>query len=482
MHIVAKRGSGHTKNYSKRAVKNGYLLRHANDVEAFNVKLWARESVSILMDNMVMGNLVHRDFSPMVQDFGDTVNTRKPAEFTTIRKTDDDNVTIQNATATNIPVKLNQNVHVSYLIRDGQESVSFQSLVDTFLEPAMISEADFVDRVLTSQVYQFRGNSSGRLGVMDETNAKNYVLNARKVMNDNRAYTRDRNLVLSSAAETTLLDVVQFTDADRVGDEGQAMREALLGKKFGFRVLMDQNMPYITPGGATVTGAINNAGGYAAGTSTFTVDGLSAAITAGTWFKIAGDDTPLHVASTTGGSTPTAIVSNFATKRVVADNAVITLYPKTTTTAAYTYDSATNTGYAKGIAINAFSGTTPQVGQLVSFGSSTVRYAIIRVASSTEIWLDRPIEESIGSGATVNLGPDGGYNFAFNRKALTMVSRPLALPRPSTGAIADVVNFNNMSMRVTISYDGEKQGHLVTMDALFGVKVLDLDLGAVMFS
>lgn len=481
MHVIAKRSGSHTPNYSRRAVKNGYLIGRANDVEAFNVKHWSRESIRILMSNMVMGDLIHKDFSTQIQDYGDTVNTRKPAEFTTIRKTADDDVTIQNATATNVPVKLNQLIHVSYLIRDGQETTSFESLVDTFLEPAMISEAEFVDSVLTGQAYQFLANSGGRLATMDSSNAKSYLLETRKVMNNNRAFSQ-RNLIVGTDAESTLLDVAAFTDADKRGDNGEAQANAVLGRKFGFNINMCQNAPYVTSMASLVTGAINNAAGYGAGTTSLTVDGLSAAITAGTYFTVAGDNTPQQVVSTTGGSTPTAIVCTPGLKRSVADNAVITLYPVSATTAAYSYDATTNTGYSKGIAITAFSGNTPQVGQLVSFGSSTIKYAITRVASTTEIWLDRPIEASISSGDKVNLGPNGGYNLAFHRNALTMVSRPLALPRASTGVVADVMNWKGMSLRVTVTYDGVKQGHLVTMDALFGIKVLDTDLGAVLLS
>lgn len=472
-----------TRNWSKRAAKGGYALAHSNDTEAFNVKLWAREAVSILSDNMIMGNLVHRDFSPLIQEFGDTVNTRKPAEFVAVRKTNDDNVTVQNAQATNIPVKLNQLVHVSYLIRDGQESTSFESLVESFLLPAMLAQAEFVDRVLTGQVYQFLANSGGRLGQMDETTGKRYILDTRKVMNDNKAYTDGRNLVVGSAAETTLLDIDNFTDANRVGDDGTALSRAILGSKFGFDIRMDQNVPYVNTTGGTVLGAINASGGYAAGTTAFTVDGLSAAITNGTWFTIAGDNTPLQVTATTGGSTPTVITAaNTPNKRLVADNAVVTLYPKSTTSAGYTYDSATNTGYSGDILINAFFGLTPQVGQLVSFGSSTITYCIIKVNSTTSITLDRPIEANIGSGDTVNLGPPGGYNFAFHRNALTMVSRPLARPREGTGAMSDVVNFNNISLRVVMTYDGNAQGTLVTIDVLFGIKKLDVNLGAAMLS
>jgi hypothetical protein len=98
------------------AARRGYF---DNDVSAFNVQLWAQESLALLLENMVLGMLVHRDFDNVIAKYGDTVNTRKPGTFKSIRKTNADAVTIQNATATNIPVKLNQQIHVSYLIKDG---------------------------------------------------------------------------------------------------------------------------------------------------------------------------------------------------------------------------------------------------------------------------------------------------------------------------------------------------------------------------
>jgi hypothetical protein len=65
---------------------------------------------------------------------------------------------------------------------------------------------------------------------------------------------------------------------------------------------------------------------------------------------------------------------------------------------------------------------------------------------------------------------------------MTLVIRPLNLPRAGTGALAAVQNFGGATMRTTITYDGTKQGHLVTMDFLAGIKVLDPDLAAVMLA
>lgn len=477
-----RRNSSRVINLSRRSIRRGALLAYDNSLSPFNVQLWAQEGLAILLENMVMGMLVHRDFDPLIQKYGDTVNVRKPTELAAKRKTNADSVTVQNVSAINIPVKLNQQIHVSYLIKDGEESVAFTSIVDDFLRPAMEANARFIDRVLATQVYQFLPNIGGSLMGMTLDNAKKYILDTRKVMNTNKAWSNDRNLVLGTDAESTMLEVEQFTDAYRVGDDGSALRKASLGQKLGFDILMSQNMPFVTPQTTgVVTGAINHAAGYAPGATSFTVDGLAAAITAGTWLTIAGDMTPLRVVSTTGGTTPTGIVVAQGLQTAVVDNAVISLYPVGATGAAYDFDDVTQLGYAKEIAVTGFT-VAPQIGQGVTFGSSPIVYGIIDVNGTAGFTLDRPIDADIANAATVNLLPSGGFNFGFHPNAVSLVTRPMATPRNGTGALSANMEFMGMTLRVVITYDGNKQGHLVTLDILAGVKPLDLALGAVLLS
>jgi len=54
---------------------------YANDNDAFIPEIWAMEGLRILEANLVMAGLVHRDFSASVANFGDVVNTRRPANF-----------------------------------------------------------------------------------------------------------------------------------------------------------------------------------------------------------------------------------------------------------------------------------------------------------------------------------------------------------------------------------------------------------------
>lgn len=447
-----------------------------NSIDAYIPELWAQESLAILEENMVIANLVHRDFSPTIAKYGDTVNTRRPSQFTAHRKTVNDDVTVQAASATNIPVVLNQLVHTSFMIRDGEESKSFKDLVAEFLRPAILAQARFVDQVLLAQYAQFMDNRAGKLGGLTSSTAKAYMLDARKIMNVNKAPEYGRNLIWTPNAETEVLKLDLFIGANTVGDDGTAMRRASLGDKLGFQNFMCQNMASIATTDLTDSGAVNNASGYNKGDTSITVDGLSGAISANTWVTIDGD--PHRVVSTTGGSTPTVLVLREGLNHAVLNDDVVTVVDPGAVNLVAGYAA----GYAKEILVDGFT-IFPQVGQMVSFGTSTANavYTIIQ-ASSTDgtIVLDRPLEAALSNDDKANVSPMGEYNFAFERDAVALVIRPLAAPNPITGVLSSVLNFNGLSVRVTITYQGLSQGVLVTLDMLMGVAILDTNLGAVL--
>jgi hypothetical protein len=444
-----------------------------NSVDAFIPELWAQEGLLQLENNMVMAGLVYRDFETTIANYGDTVNAQRPADFTARRKDVNDDITLQNAVATNVPVLLNHLVHNSFIIRDAERSKSFKDLVSTFIVPAARAMGQYVDAVLCGQVYQYMGNVVGNLGT---ALTKNSIVNLRSSANTLKQPTGERRVVLTSASEGDLLKIEDFTRADYVGDAGQALREAFLGRKFGFDFFMDQNTPAIATGNTYTDGEVNNSGGYAIGTTVLTVDGFAAAIDAGSFVTVEGDDVPRRVVSTVGGATPTEITLDTGLLRAVADNADIIVY----TPGAVNLVAGYAAGWAKAITVDGFT-VSPKVGQIVAFGNATTtqRYAIVE-ASTTSITLDRPLEAAIANNDVVCIGPKGNFNFEFHKNALALVCRPLALPMAGSGARGAVVNYNNLSMRYTLAYDAIKQGHIATFDLLMGVKPLDSNLGIIL--
>ncbi len=468
-----------------------FVTHYANSLDAFVPEWWANESVAILVENQVAANLVHRDFEFLFANAGDIVNTRKPGEFTAKRKSVADDVTIQDATATNIAVALDQHVHTTFLIRDGEETKSFKSLVDEYLRPATISLSRFVDKMVLGQAYQFMNNSAGTLAGLTSSNAVQFISDTRNVMNKNNAHMNNRHIIWTPDAETLLIQNAVFHEAEKVGDDGTALREASIGRKLGFQHWMAQNTSEISASGETLgTGDINNAAGYPVGTTVLTVNNFGAdEMNAGNWISINGIP---YLCVAINNDTPTALTLEApGLREAVANGDDVIGYVdgnKVDLAAGYAI------GFDKEIKIDDGSAAVPngtlQVGQMVTFGDGTAgtrtRYTIMEItvgATEHDILLDRPLEVALSDNDEVNYGPEaGGFNFAFHRNAMTLVIRPLQLPQAGTGARAANASFNGGTMRVVITYDGTKQGHLVTLDFLAGIKVLDTDLGAVCFS
>lgn len=476
------------------STKKMFRLSYANSLDAYIPELWANESILILMENMVAANLVHRDFEPLVAKFGDVVNTRKPAEFSAVRKTNDDDVTVQDATATNIPVPLNQHIHTSFMIRDGEESKSFKQLRDEYLKPAVQSLARKIDQIVLGQAYQFLGNTAGGLGLLTDSTVKGYIVNTRKVMNNNKAYEEGRNLIWTPNSEAEALKLDWFMNADKVGDDGTALREASLGRKFQFNNFMCQNVPSISTSLALTGVAVDLTAGYAAGTTTMHMDGTGGAkggrdIAVGDWFILEGEGVPHQVTATANLSTDDVDVTfTPATTITIANDKTATFYRNALVNQAVA-PAGYAAGYSKEIVVDGITGAI-EVGTLIRFataGTPNVRlsgtYSVIDVTNSSGntigITLDRPLDVAIENNDIVCVGPAGEYNFAFHKNALALVCRPLS-PAPSGLAISSVQSASGASVRITMTYNGTKQGVLVTVDLLLGVAILDTALGAVM--
>lgn len=470
---------------------NRYPLCYANDNDALIPEIWAQESLAILEENMVMANLVHRDFSPLVASYGDVVNTRRPSEFETRRKSQSDSVENQDAQSTNVQVPLNQHVYVTFTIKDEEASLSFKELIQYYMQPAAMQMARTVDRVLVGQVHEFLDNKAGKLGGISSSTAKDYVLDTRKVLNDNNAYPNGRNLVVSTDIETEMLKTELFIAADQRGDMGTALEEARLGRILGFDVYMDQNAKAIALSGAD-TNTLNHTAGASAGDTGNKAVTSATEVTNGEYVWFTGDQQPQVISAHTGSGSTTGITLVDAYKYAVSANAVGYAFNAATVdlaghTSANSSITAYGAGYDKKIRIDGMTANKKVVqGQLLAHGTGTSRkvYTVIQVESVNTtccyVWLDRPLEAAWANNDNVFPGPHGSMGLAFHRDALALVNRPLALPNQSLGVQAAVGSYNNLAMRVAMQYDISSQGTKVTLDMLMGVKVLDEDLGCVM--
>lgn len=464
------------------------LASFANDNDPLIPELWARESIAVLEENMVMGMLVHRDFSMDVANFGDVVNTRKPADMKVSRKTDSDTIDYNDAVVTNVQVPLNQHFYAAFVIKDGERSKSIQDLIAVHLVPAMKAMGNGVDRAILGRMAHTLIRTPqlrvGRLLNLTSSNAKDTILEAREQLNRTLATTTGRRLVLAPGSETSLLQTELFISAEQRGDSGTALTEALLGRILGFDTFMDQNVNgihYSAAAREVQLGATTAA--IAAGTSgsltAFDITGYVAV--AGSFANLAGNDQPTWLTAVVDNATDTtAATLNEETKYAVGNGAVITVYVPADVDGNY------SVGYTKYITIDGFAADKPPVvGQLLAFGASPGTrhtYTIIETktltSTSCQVLLDRPLEVAVNNNDLAFPGPAGDFNVAFHRNAFALVSRPLARPDASMGARSFVASHNDIAMRATMQYDIDAGGTKVVLDLLAGTALLDNSLAA----
>lgn len=459
------------------------LVCFANDNDAYVPELWAREGLALLSEGLVMGNLVHRDFSSQIQQFGDVVNTRRPVDRSGRRRTDTDDYEAKDVSSTNVRIALDQWFYDSFIIKDGEASLSFQDLIPVYLPPAMRNIARMVERALLGRVHALlKGPTArvGRLGNLSASNARDYILDARELLNVQKCYDEGRKVVLSPASDTAILKTDLFTKALERGDGGNALTNATIGHLFGFDFIRGNNVNYLSATNAdtfagTVTSALAAAG---SGSQAVTITGYNVIV--GEFINVAGNDQPTWAtAKTLSSADTTAVTLNEANKFATSGSAVLTVYKACDVNGDYAV------GYSKFVTLDGHTANKrPQQGQLVAFGTSTRHvYTVIETdnvsSTSTKVLLDRPLEVAVANDDKAFPGPAGAMNVAFHRDAIALISRPLALPPTSNSVAAANADWNGIGMRVVMQYDSVKGGTRVNLDILAGVQVLDANLATV---
>ena len=197
----------------------------------------ANEALMVLRNNAVMANLVHRDYSSEFAAVGDTISIRKPAKFVA-NEYNGSTLTVQDATETSVPVKMDKHLDVSFAVTSKELTLDIADFSKQLLVPAMQAFADKVDTYLLAlekDITNRIAHSSGAIAPAD-------IVDARAKLTNGAVPLADRRLVIGGTAEADLLKNAQFTEADKVGDNGTALREASLGRKYGFDIYVDQNV------------------------------------------------------------------------------------------------------------------------------------------------------------------------------------------------------------------------------------------------
>lgn len=286
-----------------------------------SVKEIARQALPRLIENLVFPNLIHRDYSnDFVVGKGATIQVRKPVilEAQTFSST----TSAQDINEQSVDVTLDTLADVSVEYGAIAAATNVDDLNRLFIEPAAVALASKINRdglQLAADIPYMVGTAGTTPDGLDD------FANAAKMLNEHNVPMTERYGVWDPAANAAFQQLPALVNADKSGTT-EALRAGAIGRVFGIDNYMAQGVTKYTKTGAG-TVLVDNAAGYAKGTKTIHVDGVTTALAAGDRITI-GTSPVYQYVITEVGDLSTAdqdITLDRGLEAAVADNAAITL-------------------------------------------------------------------------------------------------------------------------------------------------------------
>src|SRR6202522_1266234 len=123
------------------------------------VKLVAVDALPALVSNLVMGNLVNRDYEPTLANAGDTVNVPIPPTLVANNIAEGGAVQPQNPSLGNAQIVLNTHAEATFQIPDVTKVLAVPDLLKIYMQPAVAAIAQKVESDLLNLYAGFTANS-----------------------------------------------------------------------------------------------------------------------------------------------------------------------------------------------------------------------------------------------------------------------------------------------------------------------------------
>src|ERR1700734_1700188 len=123
------------------------------------VKLVAVDALPALVSNLVMGNLVNRDYEPTLANAGDTVNVPIPPTLVANNIAEGGTVQTQNPSLGNAQIVLNTHAEATFQIPDVTKVLAVQDLLRLYMQPAVVAIAERIEADILSLYSQFSSNA-----------------------------------------------------------------------------------------------------------------------------------------------------------------------------------------------------------------------------------------------------------------------------------------------------------------------------------
>jgi hypothetical protein len=207
------------------------------------VKLVAVDALPALMGNLVMGNLVNRDFEPTLAQAGDTVNVPIPPTLVANNLAEGGTVQTQNPNLGNAQIVLNTHAEATFQVPDVTKVLAVPDLLKLYMQPAMVALAEKIETDLLNLYASFTANAAvgtpGQPMTEDVVDAAETTLFQAKVPASEPKY-----LVTDAATYSQLRQIPRFSEYQTAGEAGlRAIVDGTVGKIKDFYVFRSQFVP-----------------------------------------------------------------------------------------------------------------------------------------------------------------------------------------------------------------------------------------------
>jgi hypothetical protein len=216
------------------------------------VKLVAADALPALMGNLVMGNLVNRDYEPVLAHAGDTVNVPIPPVLVANNIAEGGTVTTQNPSLGNAQIVLNTHSEATFQIPDVTKALAYPELLKAYMQPAVVAIASKVESDLLKLYSQFTAitplGAAGTPVTEATIDTAESALFAAMVPASASKY-----FVVDSSTYSQIRQIPRFSEYYTAGEAGlKALVEGNVGKIKDFFIFRSQFVPQ------TGTSPINN--------------------------------------------------------------------------------------------------------------------------------------------------------------------------------------------------------------------------------
>ena len=194
----------------------------------------AREALMSLENNLVMANLVYKDYSNEFAKVGDTVSARKPATFQANEFTT--SISVQDATEGYVAVALDKHLDVSFAVTAKELTLSLNDFSEQFIQPAMRAIAQKIDALILG-----RYEDIPNFVIKSSPVSTSDIANVGALLDNQKAPMDSRVIVMSPFTYAKYIVLDAFLHADKTGST-DALRNASMGKVLNLEGYMDQNV------------------------------------------------------------------------------------------------------------------------------------------------------------------------------------------------------------------------------------------------